>query len=288
MEAAKEAVYVLRGRVPGTSGYRSHRQRVISFVLSDPELVDRFRHNRALPHHYGRRLDERVVEYPWLFSRLASEPGLMLDAGACLNHPYLLERPELSRKNLLVYTLSADREPLVRRPGLSYVFGDLRRTLLRSDLFDLIACISTIEHVGMDNTRFYASNPDSLGVGYEAQREVMAELHRVLAPGGRLFLTLPYGKAQDWGWLRQFDAAGLRDIVGAFPGRVAEEAFFRYGPDGWQSADADACSDSSYHDMHSVKVFDSHFTVAAQAVACLELVKEAPAPRENAQSGDGT
>jgi hypothetical protein len=275
MEAAKEAVYVLRGRVPGTSGYRSHRQRVISSVLKDPELVDRFRHNRALPQHYGNRLDERVVEYPWLFSRLTSEPGLMLDAGACLNHPYLLERPELARKNLLVYTLSADREPLVRRPGLSYIFGDLRRTLLRSDLMDLIACISTIEHVGMDNTRFYSLDSRHVGVGFEAQRETMTELHRILAPGGRLFLTLPYGRLQDLGWLRQFDATALLDLIGAFPGKVVEETYFLYGPDGWQWATADACSDCSYHDMHSVKSFDAQSTVAAQAVACLILAKEA-------------
>jgi SAM-dependent methyltransferase len=273
LETAKVLAYVLGGRVPGSKGYRSYRQRFISAVLTDPEQVDRFRYNRNLPLRYGMRLDERAVEYPWLFSRLMLDPSMMLDAGGCLNHSYLLERPELVRKSILVYTLSAEGEPLVRRPGLSYVFGDLRRTLLRSDLFDLITCISTIEHVGMDNTRFYSSDARHVQVGYEAQREVIVELHRVLAPGGRLFLTLPYGRAQDLGWLRQFDAASVSDLVGAFPGRVTQETYFRYGPEGWQLADPDACSDCSYHDMHSVGAFDGQFTVAAQAVACLELVK---------------
>ena len=44
-----------------------------------------------LPARYGFRVDERVVEYPWLFSRFFAGEGTLLDAGSTLNFDYLLE-----------------------------------------------------------------------------------------------------------------------------------------------------------------------------------------------------
>ena len=46
----------------------------------------------ALPVGHGFRLDERIVEYPWLFSRLPSGAGNLLDAGSVLNYEFLLSQ----------------------------------------------------------------------------------------------------------------------------------------------------------------------------------------------------
>jgi len=68
----------------------SNKEVFINDVLEQNDLLECFRMNRSLPDRYGYRLDERAVEYPWLFSRLNIEKRLLLDAGSTLNFQYLL------------------------------------------------------------------------------------------------------------------------------------------------------------------------------------------------------
>jgi hypothetical protein len=86
----KRAVCLARGKKPMSTGYGVYKERCISEILSsgtfDPE---------RLGSRYGVGLDERVVESPWLFSRLPSEPGRLLDAGSVLNFEGLLMQPAL-------------------------------------------------------------------------------------------------------------------------------------------------------------------------------------------------
>src|SRR6185369_11734557 len=101
----------------------------------------------------GVGIDERCVEYPWLVSRLSREPETMLDAGSALNHAFLLDLPQLSTKKLHILTLAPERNCFFQR-GIGYLYEDLRRLPLRSELYDCVACISTLEHVGCDNTAY--------------------------------------------------------------------------------------------------------------------------------------
>jgi hypothetical protein len=118
--------------------------------------------------------------------------------------------------------------------------------------------VSTLEHVGMDNTGYGAevaaeADPDA------ALAAAFSELRRVLAPGGRILVTVPYGRAERYDWLRQFDAADLDRLIGfAAPARHAV-AFYRHGDGGWQRSDAEAAADRAYGDHK------------AGAVACLRL-----------------
>lgn len=263
--------YVRAGRRPWSPGYSRFKDDFIRRVLDDPALMRAFRDRDVLPEAFGTRLDERVVEYPWVLARLRPA-GWIMDAGSTFNTPLILDRPEIRDRRLLVYTLGTDYVTL--RPTLSYVFGDLRETVLKDGLFDTIVCISTLEHIGfgLDYKRWSAENPYP-DADRQAYRRALAEFRRLLSPGGQLLLTVPYGRYEDHGWLQQFDAAGVRAIKDAFGGTVREETYYRYTAAGWQIASAADCEDERYFNIHAAPGFAPDFAAAARAVACLELAK---------------
>jgi SAM-dependent methyltransferase len=129
----------------------------------------------------------RCAEYPLVFKHLAPQRGgLMLDVGSGHSHFPLYVA---SRTPTVVVALDPSpwvlwqhhtatrfaRRGLVPPGRLRVVLGDGQAAPFQSGLFDYISAISTIEHV--------EGKGDST---------VMQELGRVLRPGGRLVLTVPY------------------------------------------------------------------------------------------------
>ena len=267
--AVQRQRYLRTGQRPWTSGYWDYRQDFIRSVLADPGLGEQFRPGQQLRQGYGVRLDERVVEYPWLVSRLAPAPSLLMDAGSALNHGFLLSHPALSQKTIVIYNLAP--EGTVSRPNVSYIYGDLRQTILKDQICDEVACISTLEHVGMNNRQLYTRDNRYDESRPSDYRTVMRELRRVLVPGGRLLLTVPYGKYQNFGWMQQFDGELLADAVRAFDGTLEEQTFYRYTPGGWVLADAAECAGDEYYDIRAARHYDPDYAAAARAVACLVL-----------------
>jgi hypothetical protein len=264
-------IYLERGRVPWSPGYDVYRNAELARVVNDDALLATFRSGSTLPPAYGLGLDERIVEYPWVLSRIAAGPEHLLDAGSTLNYPYLLDLPILNDKTIVILTLASRH--LEARPNVSYLFDDLRHTLLRDAAFQTIVCISTLEHIGLDNTRLYTSDGRYAERDLSGYRPAILEMFRMLAPGGRLLLTVPFGRAEDHGWLQQFDAAGLDRIVETFGTEPAEQTYFRYDRRGWHLADADACTECSYFDVHGSGPPADDGTAAARAVACLVFVR---------------
>lgn len=238
-------------------------------TLQDHALMARFRAGDALPEGFGTRLDERVVEYPWLFSRLPADAEMMLDAGSVLNFDFLLELPMLDNKTIVIYTL--EPEGVVGKASVSYIYGDLRQTILRDNLFDVIVCMSTLEHVGMDNTMLYAQRTRFHEAQTSDYRDVIIEIKRMLKPAGKLFLTVPFGKYKNHGWMQQFNAKMIDDVIRLFAPAEFEAVYYRYTEKGWNRASVEDCADSDYFDIHQQKTFDPDFAAAARAVACLEL-----------------
>ncbi len=273
--AVLRAERILRSAVPpldrvakrAYAGYK--RQRLIE-ACGDPELRGRFLGRGPLPPGYGEEMDERIVEYPWVLSRLAGGAGTLLDAGSTLNFDWIADDARIRDKRVIVCTLAP--EGVLGRAAYSYLYGDLRDLLLRDACVDAVVCISTLEHVGMDN-RGYTGRVSDAERRPESFTDAVAELARVLKPGGPLLLTVPYGRPQDLGWLRQFDAARLEAAVDAFAGEAAEIDYFRHGDGGWQRATAAACADAEFLWLHGAR--GRATATRASAVACLRLVRGA-------------
>lgn len=268
----KRVLYVLSGKIPWYPGYNEYRIAQIEQALSNRDAMVAFRDFTRLPIGYGNGIDERMVEYPWLLSRIGTS-SIVLDAGGTLNHDWILARPELNRKRVVIYTL-APESYVKHTENVSYIYGDLRETVLRNDQFDLIACISTLEHVGMDNTVFYSKQ-----VRYAEQRpedflQVVDELKRLIKPGGRVLVTVPYGAEQNHGWFQQFTSERVQLLLDRFQPIQTDVRYYAYSSTGWQIATAEECNDAVYFDFHrDGRKRNSDNAAAARAVACIELTK---------------
>jgi SAM-dependent methyltransferase len=209
------------------------------------------------------RLDERIVEYPWVFAQ--DLRGRVLDAGSALNHPFVLDRV-LPRVDSLDIFTQAPEAFASANPKVTYRYGDLRDLDVVDDSYDTICCISTVEHVGMDNAHYGVGEPRSMDPPAELRRAV-AELLRVLRPGGQLLITTPYGAPIDKGWFRQL----ARDEVEELAGPAGEVTVFRYTPSGWTRSDLADAADARYRDVTADGLTRRDGAVAARAVACIRL-----------------
>lgn len=265
-ERLKLAWFLASGKRPFSTGYRAYKEENIRTVLELGEY-----RGDQLPAGYGIGLDERIVEYPWLMSHLPAGPGLLLDAGSALNFRFVLDLPGLAAKTIHICTLAPERQSFWQR-GISYTFQDLRRTCFREAFFDHVVSLSTVEHIGLDNGRFYTGQQSSPR-DPASHLDAIREMARILRPGGRLYLTMPYGRHSDLGWLQVFDAAMLDRVVKAFGPRDVIEQIFSYTRAGWQVSSRTDSADAAYVDLHTGARWQQGLAVAAESVACLVLTK---------------
>lgn len=269
--------YKKKGRIPWSPGYAKFKNMFMIETLADKGLMEIFRRGKPLPEGFGMRLDERVVECPWAISRVKPGPGLLLDAGSVLNTPMFLDAPELSQQKIIIYSLEMDSVRL--DPRLSYLHGDFRVPVLRDGIFDAIICISTVEHIGMwpipkppYDVTLKMLQPEKDLFAY---RGVMKTFHDLLKPGGRLLLTVPYGKAEDQDWLQIFGAEQIADVKKSFGGECVSETYYRHAADGWHTAKPEECAGLEFFNIVRTPEFGPDFAAAARAVACMELVRKA-------------
>jgi hypothetical protein len=260
-------IFRLTGMRPWAFGYAPYKRRRITEIINLNEFDA-----ESLPTGYGFRVDERIVEYPWFLSRLPSHPGTLLDAGSILNHEYLLKHPLLVSKRIFISTLAPEAECFWRY-GVSYVYEDMRDSCFRDGNFDWIVSLSTVEHIGMDNTMLYTADAGKRESDKLAHLQATTEFRRLLRTGGTLYLSVPFGKHEDHGWFQIFDAAMVDRLIETFGPTQVTETHFRYTESGWVPSDRGASRDSTYFDIHKRKTYDPDFAAASRAVVCLELVK---------------
>lgn len=260
--------YLADGRLPWTPGYHVEKERVIRQAVLDPNW-DPYR----VPEGYGFRLDDRVLEYPWFFSRLPDGPGRLLDAGSILNFSYLVDHPKLAQKWVAISTLAPEHQAFWKN-GISYVYEDIRNSCFKDSFFDVICCLSTLEHVGLDNTRFAPGDETKLENNPDSCLRAVAEFRRLLKPGGTLFLSVPFGKAKNHKWFQVFDAAMIDKVIAAFAPATLVETIYRYRKEGWTVSDRASAADATYFDIHERKDYDEDYAAASRGLICLEMTMQ--------------
>lgn len=264
---ARISRFIRAGMKPWSDGYSEYKARKISEILAR----DNFNPNQ-LPEGYGYRLDERIIEYPWFFSRCPRNAGVLLDAGSVLNYSHIQHHPSLKTKKVFISTLAPEAY-CYWREGVSYVFEDLRSSCFRDNYFDWIVSLSTIEHIGLDNTMLYtddASKNENCATTYMA---AVMEYHRMLKPGGVLYLSVPFGKHENRRWFQIFDGAMVDDLVAAFNPSKKEIRYFKYEALGWKSSTREETKSATYFDINTQAEYDADYAAASRAIVCLELVK---------------
>ncbi len=218
-----------------------------------------------LPTAFGKGLSERAIEYPWVFGH--DVHGDVLDAGGTLNHPFVLAAIPAAVRHVQVVTLAP--EPMLQDRRLSYTWADLREIPADDASFDIIACLSTLEHVGMNNQRYGADDPPVSDPRAECVR-VIREFRRVIRPGGTVLISVPYGAPTTMASMRQVSEAELnvwRDVFAPSDGHLT---VFAYGRGGWMSSSTDAARNARYR-VRSKELLARDRAPAARAVACLAL-----------------
>lgn len=259
--------YKVNGCRPWSPGYYTAKKRTIGSAID----MGLFSDGVDLPLKYGYRVDERVVEYPWLFAQLPTNPGRMLDAGSGLNHRFLVERTPLRNAQLTVMTLAPEKRCFWER-SISYVFGDLRKTLFADSVFDVVASISTIEHIGLDNTMLYTGDTSKKESDILGFIPAVTEFRRVLKPGGICLITVPFGRPGAHGWYQVFDRDLVEKVIQAFRPSNQKVEYFGYVMDGWRRVYAEEIVDAEFFDVHEGSPFGADFAASARGVACIRLV----------------
>jgi len=191
-----------------------------------------------LPYEpYGAGDTERCIEIPWALSCYRGERRV-LDVGfANAEERFLKELIALRIPQLCGIDLVKKRVDKI-----DSVMGDVRSLPFRKGSFDLVLCISTIEHIGKDNTKYCKGFEKEDPTGdITASRE----LYRITKTGGRMVLTAPYGKLHDYGWFVQYDEKMWQELIKASGFRAIREDFFKY-EGGWHRCSRKALEDVLY------------------------------------------
>lgn len=251
---------------PWNEHYSAARYELVKNYITNENKLLYFKEEKQLPKGHGIALDERTVEWPWVIAHLNDNDMHILDAGSALNHPLLLSHPAITpsgdgQKQLDIFTLAPEDVCEFHR-GISYHFGDLRFLPYKDELFDAIVSVSTLEHVGMDNTMFRADREEHLP---EDVKKAFLEIKRVLKRGGKFLFTVPFGVYEDHTLFQQFDANLLECCADTFVPSSREDTFFMYTAEGWSKCSAKECAKLKY-----ATIGEKHpdNAAAARAVAC--------------------
>jgi SAM-dependent methyltransferase len=247
--------------------YVERHRELVGAALDDAALCAAAATGARMPRRYGVGYDERTVEYPWLFGQGLS--GRVLDAGSTFNHPHILDRALPLLDDLTIVTLAPEEQAFPLR-GVSYVYADPRALPFRDGWFDTAVSLSTLEHVGMDNSAYGVAGPRAPDADAELALAV-AELRRVTRPGGRILLSVPFGRREDHRWFRQLDAGDLRRLVSLFEPLRADVTVFGYTRGGWRHAAAGDVADAAYRDFTRDPSPVADLAAAARAVACVAI-----------------
>lgn len=197
------------------------------------------------------RSDERVVEIPWVLSRLRPA-GRVLEVGYAFAEPAYLAGLLRAGVELAGVDL-ASREV----EGMETVTADVRELPFPERSFDQVLLVSTLEHVGADNTVYgLATEHDGA-----ARLAALRELRRVLRRDGSLLVTVPLGEPGDHGWFRQEDERGWTRLYARAGFFVEELEAYELAPDGWRAAPGFRAAGVRYGERGP----------AASAVLCAEL-----------------
>jgi len=260
-------LFLLRGRKPWTLGYYTAKKTAICQAIDSGLPSEK----KDYPEKFGVQIDERIVEYPWVFSQLPAEPGMVLDAGSALNHEFLLDRAPLNKAQLSIMTLAPEKRCFWKK-SISYVFGDLRLPYFNAAAFDVVVSVSTIEHIGLDNTLLYTGDSTKREFDDLGFLPAVKEFRRVLKPGGMCLITVPFGRRGVHGWYQVFDLEAVSEVIKAFDPTEHTLDFFGYGESGWNHCEHEDIIDAEFFDVHEGGDFAPDYAAGARGVACLKLI----------------
>ena len=238
---------------------------------------------------------ERVIEIPWALSKYAGQEKI-LDIGTThfdVNYfKYFVKLLNLGVKefhSMDIIPFRIERfETTVSKSVLSQIIskkGDIRNSCYANDSFDLIFCISTMEHIGFDKENININEDTSFdrpknkpdetnSENWNEDYKVINELLRITKPDGSILLSVPFGKLSvplvkdskgRYAQFFQYNYDRIQDLLNEFQGVEVEDRYFYINKNElWKESktprelnDIEFCIEKGY----------------ARGVACIEIKK---------------
>lgn len=210
---------------------------------------------------------ERVIEIPWALSCVGDAERVLDVGNAYSEGRWYQPLKDLNIKEL--WGVDATQLPARHKAfGKIYhkqIIADMRYPCqeLPYDYFDVILCVSTIEHIGFNNSMYFAEGEnfklDGLG-----DVTALANMMSYLKPGGRMVITAPYGK---WDGsikgFRHYDRPRFKSLYK--PYTLVEYNLFQFNGKGWRNATEEECANKTYG-MYNFS--------GASAIVCVVLTKD--------------
>ena len=150
-------------------------------------------------------VNERIVEMPFVFNSLPTRRNLdILDLG-CTESSLSLHMASLGYKVVGVDM----REFPYRHPNFKFSKADIMDLGFKDKSFDVVSCISTLEHIGLG---FYKDRADC----QLPDKKALNEIYRVLKDDGLLILSVPFGVYQESLQQRIYDLEHLDVLLDNF------------------------------------------------------------------------
>lgn len=165
------------------------------------------------------RYYDRALEYPWALRNVDLKSGNFLDVGSTVGKLFRKHLPE----SVNVYAINTDKEKrFSKNENINHVVGDIRKTQFEDNFFNVITCISTLEHIGVEGR--YNILRDDFG-----DENALKEMFRILKKGGKLLLTTPFGKEDVLPINRLYNGQRVKKLFKNF--KIVSSTFMKYDPD---------------------------------------------------------
>lgn len=174
--------------------------------LSDNILLWKLR-NRA------PKVFDRDLEYPWMLKNINIRKGKLLDVGSTIGGMLY----DLLPKDIEINTININTQRYIQ--NIHQYTGDIRNTDIKDETFDIITCISTLEHIGVEGRYNVKNDPDG-------DIKAMKEMHRLLKKNGRLILTVPYGARNVLPINRLYNNERIKKLFHGY--KVVKEEYLKY------------------------------------------------------------
>jgi O-antigen chain-terminating methyltransferase len=199
-------------------------------------------------YYRGPKVTERIVEYPFACESLKDVPkdAKILDVG-CTPSTLPLELAAFGYK---VWGIDLLEYPSTH-PNFKFVMEKIEKSPFPDEFFDVVLCISTLEHIGLYGFLYPATE-------ISADKKAVREMARVVKTGGKVVVTVPYGVPYTAANYRVYDSKRLKEVIGDLQIEIFKT--FMYTDEKWLP-----CTEEEASKIHSFP--------GTLAVACLQLRK---------------
>jgi hypothetical protein len=258
------SVYLI-SKKPFSPGYNFYKWKIIK------DKINKFKINiNTQKKEVGYGLDERIVEYPWVIRELRKYKGKLLDAGSTLNFPEILDILK-NKYRITIQTLYPENYCNFEN-GVSYIYEDITKQIFNKNQFDVITCISTLEHIGFDISIYNENNKKKIVNSVNDYLKAIENFNLILKKNGVLLITIPYGKYQKFNDLQQFDKKMLNLIINKFKPKKYSLIFSIYKNRKWQICNQDDCDNIMFKHFSEKNSIDN--AASARSIAMIKLTKK--------------